>query len=48
MSNRRSWPTTIRELAADLARLNSDEERLEGMEDELASARQDFVQAAGP
>jgi DNA repair protein RecN (Recombination protein N) len=34
------------ELAADLARLNSDEERLEGMEDELASARQAFVQAA--
>ena len=34
------------DLASDLARLNSDEERLEGMEDELADARLAFVQAA--
>ncbi len=34
------------DLASDLARLNSDEERLEGMEDELAEARLAFVQAA--
>ncbi|MCS3454537.1 DNA repair protein RecN [Aeromonas rivuli] len=34
------------ELASDLARLNSDEQRLEGMEAELAEARLAFLQAA--
>ncbi|PJG58925.1 DNA repair protein RecN [Aeromonas cavernicola] len=33
-------------LAIDLARLNADEERLEGIEEELAAARQAFIQAA--
>lgn len=34
------------ELASDLAQLNSDEQRLEGMETELADARNAFLQAA--